>query len=87
MACVPGMTRRRPESQYYVGLPKIDDDLPSEVKSQMALRAATWVEGRCPHCGAERELTAYVELNLVQVVFQHAIDCPVASLLDQEREP
>ena len=42
----------------------------------------SWVQGRCPQCAAEPVLAAYVELNLVQVVFQHSPDCPVAELLD-----
>jgi hypothetical protein len=61
-ARVPG-TRAGRKPQIYVGLPTIDDDAPTELKNQMALRATTWVEGRCPSCGAEPELTAYVELT------------------------
>ena len=80
-ARVPGTPRRR-EGSIYVGLPPIDDDLPSEIKSQMALRAVTWVEGQCPSCGAERKLTAYPELNLVGITFQHADSCPVSELLE-----
>ena len=79
-ARIPG-TGRRP-SRIWIGLPKIDDDAPTELKNQLAARNQTWVEGRCPHCAAEPELTAHVALNLVQVVFQHCLDCPVAELLD-----
>ena len=58
------------------------------MKNALALRNTTWVEGRCPRCAAEPQLVAYVELSLilVQLVFQHALDCPVAELLDESRD-
>jgi hypothetical protein len=63
-------------------VPKIDDDATTEVKNQLALRNTTWIEGRCPSCGAEPALTAYPELNLVGVTFRHGDCCPVSELLD-----
>ena len=52
MARVSGTHARRPEPKIYFGLPRIDDDLPTEVKNQLAARNQTWVDGVCPSCGA-----------------------------------
>ena len=56
-ARVPGIRRRPP---IYVGPPKIDDAEDSDTKSAMAIRAVTWVSGKCPACGAEPEVTPLI---------------------------
>jgi hypothetical protein len=86
MARVPGTTRRR-LGQVLVGLPVIPDDLDEETKNALALRNATWVDGQCPSCGASVQLTAFPELGLIGVTFQHDPDlCPVSALLGPQGE-
>ena len=48
----------------------------------MAIRAVTWVSGKCPACGAEPKVTPHPEVSVAVVSFQHDADCPVAELLD-----
>jgi hypothetical protein len=86
MARVPGTTRRRP-GQVLVGLPVIPDDLDEETKNAVAIRNATWVDGKCVACGTAVQLTAFLELGVIGVTFNHADDCPVtAVLLDPQGE-
>jgi hypothetical protein len=81
MARVPPTTRRR-KGELLIGLEVVRDDWDKETKNAVAIRNATWIDGQCPHCGAERKLTAYLELSMVGVSFIHADDCPVTELLD-----
>ena len=81
MARVPGTTR--PKQEILVGLPVIDDDLDEDTKNALAIRNATWIDGKCPACGATPSLVASPELGLITVTFLHDPDlCPVAELLD-----
>jgi hypothetical protein len=83
MARVPPTTRRR-KGELLVGLEVVRDDWDEETKNAVAIRNATWIDGQCPPCGAERKLTAFVELGLVSVTFVHDDACPVSDLLDPD---
>jgi hypothetical protein len=62
----------------------IADGPPEATKNALALRNATWVDGVCPACGASVRLTAFPELGMIGVTFQHSDSCPVSDLLDAE---